>query len=269
MNPQTPLLALPYNECNKIIDEKTLRNLLDKYEYNHEIKDIALFHNAMVHKSYCVRKNEDFDIGNSQCPDNCIPLQEESNERLEFLGDAVLSLIVGTYLFQRYFDCNEGFLTKLRTKLVNGKMLANLCSQLDIGEWFIISKQNEQNNGRDNPKILEDTFEALLGAMYLNCDCKLEPVTNWLINLIEDKIDMAELIRNNDNYKDQLIKHYQQTYGYIPKFYEYGTEVINNQKMYSVCLKDSNGNIIGTAKDTSKKSAENKCAKLVLEKNVS
>lgn len=254
----------PFNERNKLIDKKTLVAILKKYDYGCDVKDISFFHNAMVHKSYCVKKNEDFDEGNTNCPENCLPLQEESNERLEFLGDAVLNLIIGSYLFKRYFESNEGFLTKLRTKLVNGKMLAHLCNILNIKEWFIISKQNEENNCRGNEKFLEDMFEAFIGAMYLNADSSIEPVYRWLINFIEDNIDFAELIKSDDNHKDKFIKYYQQAYGYIPQFYEYGTETVNNQKIYTMCVKDKNGNIISKANGFSKKHAKNECAKLIM-----
>ena len=258
------LTALIFNKNNKILTMENLAELLNRYDYNYNIENINLFRQAMVHKSYCLRKNEDFKDGNTECPENCLPLQEESNERLEYLGDAVLNLVIGSYLYQRYYDLNEGFLTKLRTKLVNGRMLAKLCTFLNINDWFIISAQIESGSGRTNAKILEDTFEALLGAMYLNSGCKIEPVQRWVINLIEDKIDIAELIISNENYKDQLIKTYQQTFGYIPKFYDYSTDIVDNNKVYTVCLKDRNGQIIQKGSSTSKKNAENECARLCL-----
>ena len=261
------LSQIIFNDKNKLFTEKELDDLLSKYDYRCEIKDINIFRNAMVHKSYCLRKNEDFKEGNLECPPDCLPLQEESNERLEYLGDAVLSLAIGTYLYQRYYDSNEGFLTRLRTKLVNGRMLARLCSYINISDWFIISKQIEISSGRNNIKILEDTFEALLGAMYLNCGCVLEPVQRWIVKLIEDTVDITELIMHNDNYKDQLVKYFQQTYGYVAKFYEYGVDVIDNNKVYTVCLKDKDNNIIQKASANSKKNAENECARLYLQEH--
>jgi ribonuclease III len=260
----SPLSALIFNENNKLLTTDELTELMQRYNYNFKIDSINLFRQAMVHKSYCLRKNEAFKEGNADCPDNCLPLQEESNERLEYLGDAVLNLIIGTYLYQRYYDLNEGFLTKLRTKLVNGRMLAKLCTFLNISDWFIISAQVEAGSGRANAKILEDTFEALLGAMYLNSGCNIEPVQRWLINLIEDTIDIADLIISNENYKDQIIKTYQQSFGYIPKFYDYSTDIVDNNKVYTVCLKDRNGQIIQKGSSNSKKNAENECARLCL-----
>ena len=122
----------PYNPQNILLDKQSLESILHIYDNptdnnKHVYFDLNLYRNAMVHRSYCTRKNENLLNGNTSCPNNCIPLQEESFERLEFLGDAVINLIIGKYLFERYPDENEGFLTKLRTKLVNGVMLANFC----------------------------------------------------------------------------------------------------------------------------------------------
>jgi ribonuclease-3 len=202
--------------------------------------------------------------GNIQCPVSCLPLQEESNERLEFLGDAVINLIVGKYLFDRYPDENEGFLTKMRTKLVNGTMLASLCEIIDLQRYVIISKQIEANNGRVNKKVLEDIFEAFIGAMYCDmsavCVNAFEKVEEWFVTLLETNIDFSELITTNTNYKDIFLKYYQHAYSIIPKFFEVSSESLNNGKMYTICIKDRNKSIISTGKGTSKKHAENDAA---------
>lgn len=252
---------LPYNPNNVALDDVALSSLIGQYLEGYSVKDINIFRNAFVHKSYCTRKNENFVNGNMMCPDGCLPLQEESNERLEFLGDAVLNLVVGDYLFQRYPDESEGFLTKMRTKLVNGNMLAELAQYAKLPRFIIISKQIEENSGRRNKKILEDSFEAFLAALFSDARDQgkngLEVVQEWFINLVESNIDFADLILQNNNYKDMFIKHIQHTFNYLPKFYELNTETTNNCKIFRVAIKDMNGIIISTGTGNSKKAAEN------------
>lgn len=258
-------VALPYNESNILINRDDVTQLLKKYNVtNTGDIDINIYRTAMVHRSYCTRKNENFVNGNTQCPPNCFPLQEESNERLEFLGDAVINIIIGKYLFDRYPDENEGFLTKLRTKLVNGTMLAHLCELTGLQKFTMLSKQIETNNGRLNKKILEDIFEAFIGAMYLDYSNRstnaLSIAETWLISLIEDNLDFSELISTNTNHKDIFLKYYQHVHNYIPKFFEISMENVQNGKVYTVCIKDRNKAIISTGQGPSKKHAENDAA---------
>jgi dsRNA-specific ribonuclease len=145
---------LPYNTKNRLIDQSDVLSLLE-YGNICIINNINIYRRAFVHKSYCTRKNENYLDGNLKCPDECMPLQEESNERLEFLGDSILNLIVASYLFERYPGVNEGFLTTMRTKLVNGKMLAFLSGQINLGNFVIMSQQIEGNDGRKNKNILK------------------------------------------------------------------------------------------------------------------
>lgn len=254
---------LPFNRLNVTLDNESLTTLLNAYS-TFKFKNIDIFRNAFVHKSYCTRKNENFLQGNLLCPEGCLPLQEESNERLEFLGDAVLNLIVGDYLFQRYPDESEGFLTKLRTKLVNGNMLAELAQYANLSRFLIISKQIEENNGRRNKKILEDTFEAFLAAIFLDArEQTLDPLAisqDWFINLVEANIDFTELIMQNNNYKDMFIKYAQHTHNYLPKFVELSTETTNNAKIFRIAVKDNDGTIISTGTGCNKKQAENDAA---------
>ena len=256
--------VLPYNLNNVLLDEDALNSIIGEYLEGHKFSDINLFRNAFVHKSYCTRKNENFVNGNTQCPENCLPLQEESNERLEFLGDAVLNLIVGDYLFQRYPDESEGFLTKMRTKLVNGNMLAELAQYTKIPRFVIISKQIEENNGRRNKKILEDSFEAFLAALFLDSKEQgknaLDIVQEWFINLVESNVDFTDLIMQNNNYKDMFIKHVQHNHNYLPKFFELNTETTNHSKVFRVAIKDKDGLIISTGTGSNKKQAENDAA---------
>lgn len=256
--------VLPFNTCNVLLTEESLNMLVRQFLPNYNFQDINLFRNALVHKSYCTRKNENFVEGNVQCPDGCLPLQEESNERLEFLGDAVLNLAIGDYLFQRYPDESEGFLTKLRTKFVNGNMLAELAQFAHLPKYAIISKQIEENNGRRNKKILEDGFEAFLAALYMDARNQglngLDIVQEWVITLIEENIDFSDLLAQNNNYKDTFIKYAQHNFNYLPRFFELHTDTTNNTKMFRVTIKDKDGAIVSTGCGMNKKQAENDAA---------
>lgn len=207
---------LPYNNLNKLITEKQIKDLLKLGDIDDNIGNINLYRLVFVHKSYCTRKNENIINGNKNCPDDCIPLQEESNERLEFLGDSILNSSTASYLFERFPNETEGFLTKMRTKLVNGKMLASLSKQIGLNNYLIISKQLEKIDARNYNDYAEDVFEAFLGAIFL--DKGFDIAKDWVINIFEEYIDFTELVKQNQNYKDQLIKYCQQNLHYKPQF---------------------------------------------------
>jgi ribonuclease-3 len=116
------------------------------------VKNQQLLEEALTHRSYL----------------NEVKEKISSNERLEFLGDSILSFVVSDYLFSKYPDFNEGKLTNLRSLLVNTKMLAELARECDLGAKLRLSKGEEESGGRSNQSILADTFEAFLGALFLD-----------------------------------------------------------------------------------------------------
>jgi ribonuclease-3 len=271
---------LPYNNKNVLLNDENLRELFDSNGLKGlKYKNINLYRVAFVHKSYCTMKNIDFNKSNINCPIDCLPLQDVSYERLEFLGDSLLGMIVANYLYSRFPDQNEGFLSKIRTKLVNGKMLGYLSDKIGFPKFAIISKQVEDSNGRNNYKIMEDIFEAFIGALYLDYqseddevilpkNIKLSPMTgvgyyvveSWLIYIIENYIDFSELIRVKNNYKDMLTSHMQNYLQDIPQFKEINVSTRDNYKIFNYCVKDRNGTIISTSTGKSKKEAENNAA---------
>jgi ribonuclease-3 len=128
-----------------------LRALEEKL--NLEIGDYSLLQRALTHRSYL---NENPGTG------------LEDNERLEFLGDAVLDFVVGAYLYNRFPEMDEGELTSLRAALVRTKTLANFGRQLDIGRYLLLGLGEEENGGRKRSPILCAAFEAIVGAIYLD-----------------------------------------------------------------------------------------------------
>jgi ribonuclease-3 len=257
--------VVPYNPKNNLITEDDLIMLFKENGIEERYNDLNIYRTAFVHKSYCTRRNENFINGNINCPSDCIALQECSNERLEFLGDSVLNLVVAHYLFERFPDSEEGFLTKIRTRLVNGQMLANLSEKIGLNRYILISKQIEENGGRNNMKILEDTFEAFLGAIFLDfADDGFKIAGELIINILESNIDFSELITYNNNYKDMLLKYFQHNMNYLPKFFEMNVENKNNSKEYAICIKNKEGLVIATGIGNNKKSAENCAARNAL-----
>jgi ribonuclease III len=254
--------STPYNPKNYLITEEDLTLLLSENGMTHPFNNLNLYRMAFVHKSYCTRRNENFVNGNANCPDGCLGLQESSNERLEFLGDSVLNLIVAHYLYERFPDSEEGFLTKIRTRLVNGQMLAVLSEKIGLDRYVLISKQIEDNHGRKNLKILEDTFEAFLGALFLDFEVDgFGRATDFIVHILETNIDFSELITTNHNYKDMLLKYFQHSMNYLPRFYELSVDTRNNNKVYTICVKNMEGMVIATGTGSNKKQAENQAAR--------
>ena len=163
-----------------------------------KVKNISHYQRALVHKSIhkAVKRYQGTDI------------QEyiiQHNERLEFLGDSVLSLIVANYLFHKYPDQDEGFLTRIKTKLVNGTQLAKLAKSINLGKYILMSNHVQNIKGRDSQKILEDAFEALLAAIFN--DLGFDAVNSFVLNIIEG-LDFNEILVE-DNYKDLLLRYAQ------------------------------------------------------------
>ncbi len=178
-----------YNPSNKAASREALATLLRRFGVAEPPRDVDLYRRAFVHRSYCTRKNDTFITGNQHCPPDCLPLQEESYERLEFLGDAVLGLVTAAYLHERYDTENEGFLTRVRTKLVNGATLAGFALSLGLDKLIIMSRQIEDAGGRQNKNILEDCFEAFIGALYV--DQGYQAASRWVVAFLEDTIDFS------------------------------------------------------------------------------
>jgi ribonuclease III len=131
----------------------------------------------------------------------------QNYERLEFLGDSVLGLAVAEYLYARYPDAREGFLATMKTRLVNGAMLARLFCHTGLLEHVQVAA---------SAAVKEDCFEALLGAMYL--DIGFEPTRAWLIAFLEEHVDFGDLVAVNNNVRDAFVNAHKKRYGSAPVF---------------------------------------------------
>ncbi len=189
----------------------------------------------------------------------------ECNERLEFLGDSVLSIIVSEYLFDRYSRRAEGDLTKLRAALVQSGALASYARQIELGEYLYLGNGEEKNDGRERQSNLEDAFEALLAAMYIDAGERGKAcVQNFLIPIIEAEIVKISGSGLHRDYKTELQQLIQQAEGDYLEYETVGESGPDHQKTFVVHAK-LNSNVIGRGSGRTKREAEQNAAKQALE----
>lgn len=264
------------NENNKYVPKKFLEDTLKRYGVNHKIKDMETFQRAFIHTTYLIN-DPNLCRGNriGQVREKvgkpiddvkkAIPLQKRSYERLEFIGDARIHDIIGFYLFKRYPTGMEGFLTKLRTKLENKPALAGYSKLLGFDKYVMISKYMEVTDGRNSIHVLEDAFESFVGALALESD--YETCERFLVNFIEANINMSELIRVNNNYKDILLRYHHQMGWGDPKYdLTEEIELDEGKKKYKMHVKNNDGNAFGYGTDNSKQKGEQLAARDALVK---
>jgi ribonuclease-3 len=178
----------------------------------------------------------------------------DSFETLEFIGDSVLGFVITKFLFDRYEDKQEGFLTKARTKLVRGETLAELARNLQFDRWILMDEKGMRNGWNRNTKVLEDAFEAFIGAIYL--DLGLIHAKRFILDAFEN-IDMNCLMVD-DNFKDQLMRYCQANRFDLP------TYVINSHTngIFDISVEVNGQSGTGVAK--SKRQAEQNAAEMVI-----
>ena len=190
-----------------------------------------------------------------------------SNERLEFLGDSVLSLIVCEYLYRTYPDLLEGELTKMRKNVVCQAALAGYAKEIGLGQYLLLGK-GEEKEGREKPKLLEDAFEALLGAMYLDSGKSVSLVASFVLPFIERQLqNMAKADLPLEDYKTRLQQFVQQTPGEELRYELIGEEGPDNAKTFTVRVL-INSNEFGVGSGSSKKLAEQNAAKEACERYI-
>ena len=192
----------------------------------------------------------------------------ESNERLEFLGDAVLDLVVGEYIFSKYPMRREGQLTQLRSTLVNRKALTRQARAMKLGRYVLLSSSEARSGGRFRHSILSDAYESIIGAMYL--DGGIEPVSRFLHRTLLQEIedDRPSEIDHSRNYKSTLLE-YTQGEGIGQPEYRVDSAVgPDHEKIFTIEVYVA-GNPVSKGKGTSKKNAEQDAARLAVEQLLS
>lgn len=216
------------------------------YKFN----DITLLETALTHSSY---SNEAKSKGASV----------ECNERLEFLGDSVLSIITSEYLYFE-FDCPEGELTRMRAEVVCEKALAVFASKINLGEFLNLGHGEEMSGGRSRPSLLADAFESLLAAMFIDSNRNKEVVARFLLPMLTEELARLELSGAAKDFKTLLQQFVQQVGGEVLEYCVVDETGPDHDKLFTVEAR-LNSNIIGVGKGKSKRSAEQMAAKQALE----
>ena len=186
-----------------------------------------------------------------------------NNERLEFLGDAVLDLIVGEFLFHKFPNSDEGHLSKIRASLVNESGFALLAQQIKLGDYIYLSAAEENNNGRKKSSLLSNAFEALIGAIYL--EGGLEITREIAIKLLQETHQKIDLQSLSKDYKTALQELTQATHGVTPTYTLLRSFGPDHKKEFEIAI-ILDGETIATAQGKSKKEAQQKAAHIALKK---
>jgi ribonuclease III len=212
--------------------------------------DDNLLEEALTHKSYV---NERRDSGRTH------------NERLEFLGDAVLSLIISDYLARRYSELSEGALSKLKAKLVSETPLANAARRLDLGRYLRLGRGEERSNGRDKTSLLADALEAVIAAVYL--DGGFEASRDFTVDVLAEELHRLDAFQEQpggDDYKTRFQEWCQKRYEILPQYLVVGETGPDHQKIFEVEV-HVNHRVVGVGRGNSKKEAEQEAAQRALE----
>jgi len=180
----------------------------------------------------------------------------ESNERLEFLGDAILSCITADFLYKKFPCEDEGFLTRVRSKLVDTKALSTFAKMLGLGNHVIMSRHLQSLDGRNREKMHENIFEAWVGAIYL--DTNLEYARKFILNVFNTLVDW-DAVLTDTNYKDQILKYCQVKKMGHPQYVVLRSSGPPHNRTYEVAL-TIDGKTIGTGVKQQKKGAEQQAA---------
>lgn len=207
----------------------------------------VLLGNALLHRSHIHVTGQD---------------RESSNERLEFLGDAVLGLVVNEDLYQRYPDRSEGDLTKMKSLLVCGARLSEVAVELDLGVHIRMSRSEAATGGRNRSSILADTTEAIIGAVYL--DGGLGSASGVIRRVVLVDSDRVLARRSLRNYKSRLQELIQAEHKAPPRYKVLEVDGPDHDRMFNVAVTFM-GRVLGMGEGRNKKSAEQNAAQSALD----
>lgn len=227
-------------------NEKASTAALEK-ALGYQFKDPQQLICALRHSSYT----------NEQSQENLM-----SNERLEFLGDAVLSLIISHLLMQRYPQVTEGELSRNRAHLVNETQLAAIAREIGIGPYLLLGKGETLTHGREKNSILADAAEAVIAAIYL--DGGFEAAFQFVTDQFHGRIETAHLTCDATDYKSKLQERVQLSYHQVPRYQVIGTSGPDHDKTFRVKMTVAGITAEGNGK--SKKMAEQEAARAGLER---
>jgi ribonuclease-3 len=206
------------------------------------VRDLDLLEQALVHSSW-LHEHPDAAPGH--------------NERLEFLGDAVVNLSISEALYARHPDDDEGALSARRAAIVSTAGLARLAGRIDLGQALLLGEGESQRSGRRRPSLLASSFEALTGALYL--DLGFEPVRDWLIGLAEPELELEEPIVSLKSPKSRLQEYTQRRSGERPVYRLLGASGPDHEKSFRIEVW-VDGEVLGVGEGPSRRVAETQAA---------
>ena len=230
--------VLPEKKCCVVAQTTFSKEKFEKI-IGYEFRNKRLLERALTHSSYCNEIKR---------------LKNQSNERLEFLGDAVLEVTVSDYLFEKYPDKTEGELTKLRASIVCEPTLALCSRQIKLGEWILLSKGEEHTGGRNRDSITSDAMEAVIGAIYR--DGGFEPAQDYIRRFILEDIDNKKLFYDSKTILQELL---QKDSGFEPEYEITGESGPDHDKHFTAVVK-CDGTVIGDGEGHTKKAAQQAAA---------
>ncbi len=234
--------------CSLLVRGRSATQIKIEALLEESIHDIGLYEQALRHKS----------VKASDEQGNRLP----SYERMEYLGDAVLGLVVTEHLYATFPYESEGFLSPLRSKLVKGRALAEVARTLGLGNFIEMSTQTKKLGGRDQDSLLADSLEALIGALYL--DRGIHAVKRFIHRIMLNGVDLQALAKRQDNFKS-LLQEYVQARGWPTPSYELtDSKGALHERVFEVVARV--GSLVrGRGQAASKKDAEQAAARIVLD----
>jgi ribonuclease-3 len=227
-----------------------IREHMDKLEYlqqalGYPFKHPSLLRDALVHRSYSAGSDGK-------------QTENASNERLEFLGDSVLSLVVNDYLFHRYQDKSEGELTKMKSVIVSKQILAHLAKKIELGRCVLVSENAKKAGVAEMQSVLADTLEAVFGAVFI--DGGFEAARGCILNVLPEKPGEIVYQESTINYKSLLQEYIQALHKVPPRYRVFSTAGPDHDKEFEVEVLVQ-GNTLGKGTGKTKKHAEQEAAK--------
>lgn len=216
-----------------------------KYRIGYEFKDRTLLRQALTHRSYAVENDLKYD-----------------NQRLEFLGDSVLGMILTDWLFERFADAHEGSLTKIRSAMACMPSLARIARRLELGDFILLGRGEIESGGAQRDSTLSDLLEALVGAIYLDSD--FPTVRNWLVKFYGELFPDPQKVLQYGNPKGLLQEYTQRKWGIAPEYAVLSVAGPDHQPRHQVAVSVREFTAEGEAPN--RKSAEIEAAKNLLSK---
>lgn len=231
------------------LDKKRLQQITEFQSLvGYKFNKIYIINEALTHSSYANESRNKYIY---------------NNERLEFLGDSVLSIVVSEYIYLKYNNLPEGELTKVRASVVCEPSLAEQAKKIDLGKYLLLGKGEEVTGGRNRVSILADAFEAVIGALYL--DGGMDIASKFVLSTLSNSIELASKGKLFRDYKTDLQELLQSKYDDKISYKVTGETGPDHNKTFEVEVLLGE-NVLGRGQGKSKKEAEQMAAKIALEK---